>query len=129
MFVLGPKGPIKIPYWLSLCPKCRSWHGDRHVCLPPPPPTAKNLFPIPARPRDNRWRVEWRWKPAFIESLAGMETGANDWVEHRGDGALPTEAVARNRVAVLRREFPCKSWRMRGYHVGVMPYRERQWRI
>lgn len=145
MFILGPSGPVQIPeteypvcpecggkqsnvtsshkmscgFNGTLCPKCHQWRrtGREHECPPPAPPTSTALFEIPPRPRDNRWRIEWRWKPKFLKSLAGMETGENPWTVRTSEAELRTECTARNLVARLRKMFPGKSYRYRGYHV------------
>lgn len=159
MYLIGPDGLIKFPedtigpcpecggkgtvqaqsHKMScstyMCSGCRKWvrTGTGHNCSTKlrGRPRARQLFPIPPRPRDNRWRIEWRWKPDVWKQMVrdavdeecrktlypNATSYHNDWGTHGGDGALRTQRVAVNRVAVLRRRFPGKSWRMRGYSV------------
>ena len=141
MLILGPNGLVKIPeektascpecfghsttltesHKMSCstrrCLKCHVWVrvGHGHECLKPlDPPRTKLLFQIPVKPMDNRWQIEWRWKPKIAKA-----TGAtyNPWLPALLYGAPHTKRIATNRVAVLRRQFPGKSWRVKGYHV------------
>lgn len=60
--------------------------------------------------RADRWDVESRWKPHVAKELC---PGSNPWVPHQWYLDCRTEAIARNAVRVLRRQFPGKSYRFK----------------
>jgi hypothetical protein len=121
-------------YW-NLCPVCWEWahvSDTPHKCKPKkdPQPRVRPAFDIPPAKRPNRWFVEYRYKRHVWEAMAsdngpdGLSTTGrlqgNVWRQQdRGTTSWPTECMARNEVARLRRRFPGKSYRYRGKYVDL----------